>query len=162
MPPNTSSLRLALSFPLFSPYRRPPASLFTIFNPLSRNGATSYRHASSRKQAIKKNASSKKAGSKPRERVLEKPARFNPPSHSSQRIPRHQPLPLPPLTPEQEEERRNKTYPGMRFHQGSLMHWFLTTRWIHVWITLVYFPLPLPLPLLLLPRCPPEEGFNSS
>jgi hypothetical protein len=46
-------------------------------------------------------------------------------------------LPLPPLSPQQQEERRTKKYPGMRFHEGSFMYWFLTTRWIHVWITLV-------------------------
>lgn len=138
MPPNTSHLRLALSSPSLFPFRRPLLSFSPLLSPLSRNG-TIYKYASS-------SSSKKKAAAKSHKRVLEKPARFNPPSHSSQRIPGHRPLPLPDLTPEQEKERQNKTYPGMRFHEGSVMHWFLTTRWIHVWITLVLFPPRPPFP----------------
>ncbi|KAK5168330.1 uncharacterized protein LTR77_006899 [Saxophila tyrrhenica] len=70
----------------------------------------------------------------PKPRVLEKPERFNPPSHGS-RLPRRQPpraYPGAPLTPEQHRRR----YPNMMPAEGTWMHSFLTNRMLHVWITL--------------------------
>ncbi|MCJ1313083.1 hypothetical protein MMC25_006760 [Agyrium rufum] len=67
--------------------------------------------------------------------VLEKPERFNPPSHG-RRIPgRHTSRHYePPLSQAQAEAQKTKKYPNSMPPPGSFMHWFLTTRSIHVWI----------------------------
>lgn len=69
--------------------------------------------------------------------TLEKPTRYNPPSHPT-RInqppsapPRNYPGPPSPKSPP------GKRYPNTFPDEGSFMHWFLTTRWIHLCITLV-------------------------
>lgn len=75
------------------------------------------------------------SSSKPR--VLEKPAKFNPPSHPARlkRAPRQ--YPGPPLSAPEIEAQQTKQYPHMMPPEGSFMRWFLTNRSIHVWITLV-------------------------
>lgn len=73
--------------------------------------------------------------SKPR--VLEKPTKFNPPSHGKrlkQQIPRQY---GPKLTGEQESEQQTKKYPNMMPAKGTFMYWFLTSRGIHTFISLV-------------------------
>ena len=76
------------------------------------------------------------APSKPR--VLEKPLKFNRPSHPARlnRAPPRQ-YPGPPLSAPQLEAQKTKKYPNMMPPEGSFMHWFLTNRAIHLWITLV-------------------------
>ncbi|KAL9639987.1 MAG: hypothetical protein Q9164_000565 [Protoblastenia rupestris] len=72
--------------------------------------------------------------SKPR--VLEKPTRFNPPSHGrriKEHIPRHY---GPELTQQQEAAQETRQYPNMMPPKGTFMHWFLTNRGIHTWITM--------------------------
>ncbi len=94
---------------------------------------TSYsRHAST-------SASTSTTPSKPR--VLEKPTKFNPPSHPARlnRPPPRQ-FPGPPLSDAQKAAQKTKKYPHMMPAEGTFMHWFLTNRSIHVWITLVRFP----------------------
>lgn len=70
----------------------------------------------------------------PKPRVLEKPDRFNPPSHGARLPRRQQPKAYPgaPLTSEQQKKR----YPNMMPAEGSWMFSFLTNRLLHVWITL--------------------------
>ncbi len=83
--------------------------------------------------SICRNASA--SASKPR--VLEKPTRFNPPSHGrrlKQQIPRQY---GPQLTEEQKTEQQTRKYPNMMPAPGTFMHWFLTSRGIHTFITLV-------------------------
>ena len=73
--------------------------------------------------------------SKPR--VLEKPTRFNPPSHGKrlkQDVPRNY---GPQLTTEQKAEQETKKYPNMMPAEGTWMFWFLTTTSIHTFITIV-------------------------
>ena len=73
--------------------------------------------------------------SKPR--VLEKPTKFNPPSHGKrlkQQIPRQF---GPQLTVEQKSEQQTKKYPKMMPPPGTFMYWFLTSRGIHTFISLV-------------------------
>ena len=73
--------------------------------------------------------------SKPR--VLEKPTRFNPPSHGKrlkQQIPRQY---GPQLTAQQKTEQRTKKYPHMMPAEGTFMYWFLTNQGLHTFITLV-------------------------
>ena len=75
------------------------------------------------------------SASKPR--VLEKPTKFNPPSHGKrlkQQIPRHY---GPDITQAQKSEQQTKKYPNMMPPPGSFMFWFLTSRGIHMFITLV-------------------------
>ena len=74
--------------------------------------------------------------SKPK--VLEKPTKFNPPSHP-QRLARAQPrsYPGPPLSDAQLQAQKTKQYPNMMPPEGSFMYWFLNNRRIHLWISLV-------------------------
>ncbi|KAL8702165.1 MAG: hypothetical protein Q9224_000127 [Gallowayella concinna] len=79
-----------------------------------------------------RNASTTPSSSKPR--VLEKPAKFYPPSHpqrlSKRTLPRQYPGPR--LSQAQIEEQKVKKYPHMMPSEGTFMFWFLTHRWLHV------------------------------
>ncbi len=95
-----------------------------------------------------RHASNKSPPSKPI--VLEKPAKFNPPSHGARlksKAPRQ--YPGPPLSIQQVEEQKTKQYPHMMPPEGSFMYWFLTNRSIHVCITLVWYKI-----LLFFKKCP--------
>lgn len=70
--------------------------------------------------------------------VLEKPARFNPPSHGSRLrknvTPKHY---GPVLTAEEISVQNSKDYPGMMAPSGSWAHWFWHSRVLHTCITMV-------------------------
>ncbi|KAI9776192.1 MAG: hypothetical protein M1839_000513 [Geoglossum umbratile] len=67
--------------------------------------------------------------------VLEKPAKFNPPSHGSRRAaPRS--YPGPPLSAKEKAAQQTNKYPNMMPGEGTFMRWFLTNRGLHVYITL--------------------------
>lgn len=69
--------------------------------------------------------------------VLEKPAKFNPPSHGS-RLRKEPPrYPGPQLSAEEAARRETKKYPHLMPPPGTFMHWFLNSRSIHIYITLV-------------------------
>lgn len=72
--------------------------------------------------------------------TLEKPSKFTPPSHPS-RLPRRaaraSALPTYGLSDKEKEESKVKRYPHMMPPEGTFLHWFLTNRSIHVWITMV-------------------------
>ena len=86
------------------------------------------RHAS-------KKATPKYKGSKPL--VLEKPTKFNPPSHGS-RLPRDTlRYPGPQLSAEEIAMQKTKKYPSMMPPDGSFMRWFLTNKALHMYISLV-------------------------
>ncbi|KAL9048720.1 MAG: hypothetical protein Q9162_007581 [Coniocarpon cinnabarinum] len=68
-------------------------------------------------------------------RILEKPSRFNPPSHGARRV-KPRMYPGPKLTAEEEQTQSTRRYPNMMPPEGTFMHWFLTGRSLHVWITL--------------------------
>jgi hypothetical protein len=76
-------------------------------------------------------------------RILEKPDKFRPPSHpqrivSPARTPSGQPVNYGPrLTAKEREEQNKKQYPSMFPPEGTVMFNFLTSRWIHVWIAMV-------------------------
>lgn len=74
----------------------------------------------------------------PKGRLLEKPTRFNPPSHPA-RLPRRsrQPAFQVPLSAKERDQQKKKQYPHMMPPEGTFFHWFLTNRNIHVWITMV-------------------------
>ncbi|KAH7054606.1 hypothetical protein B0J12DRAFT_709980 [Macrophomina phaseolina] len=71
--------------------------------------------------------------------VLEKPDKFRPPSHPA-RLPSSRKKPQysygPRLTPEELAAQGRKKYPNMMPPEGSFMHWFLTNRMLHVYISL--------------------------
>jgi hypothetical protein len=70
--------------------------------------------------------------------VLEKPAKFNPPSHGSRlkrnTTPKHY---GPPLTAEEVRVQNNKQYPGVMAPKGTVAHWFWHSKLIHTFITMV-------------------------
>lgn len=80
-------------------------------------------------------------------RTLSQPDKFRPPSHPQRLVnqtrttPSGQPINYGPrLTSEQREAQNKKQYPNMFPPEGTVMHRFLTNRWIHVWIAMVYTP----------------------
>ena len=78
----------------------------------------------------------------PKVPVLEKPAKFNPPSHGS-KLPKTRPqYPGPPLSEAQRAAQKMKRYPRTMPNEGTFMHWFLNNRSIHIYITLVHTPHP--------------------
>ena len=89
----------------------------------------------SRKLPVCRNASS----NPPKQIVLEKPERFNPPSHPARlhKKPSPRSYPGPRLSESQVEEQKTKQYPNSFPPEGTWRYWFLTNRRIHVYITLV-------------------------
>lgn len=87
---------------------------------------------------VRYSSSSTQADGKPI--VLEKPARFNPPSHGSRlkrnAIPKHW---SPPLTDAEIKVRSQRSYPGMMAPQGSWQHWFWHSKLLHTFITMVRY-----------------------
>lgn len=83
-------------------------------------------------------ASSSQADGKPI--VLEKPAKFNPPSHGarlkSKALPKHY---SPPLSEAEIKVRSQRSYPGMMAPEGSWQHWFWHSKLLHTFITMVRF-----------------------
>ncbi|KAI0198725.1 hypothetical protein F4808DRAFT_249003 [Astrocystis sublimbata] len=68
--------------------------------------------------------------------VLEKPERFNPPSHGK-RLPRSTPRHYGgSLTAEEVQAQSQKTYPGLPPPPNTWSHWFINKRGIHTFITL--------------------------
>ncbi|PWY72097.1 hypothetical protein BO83DRAFT_379087 [Aspergillus eucalypticola CBS 122712] len=82
--------------------------------------------------------------SKPR--VLSKPDKFRPPSHPARRVVQTRngkvvssgPInyPGPKLSEKEKEEQKHRQYPNMFPPEGTVMHKFLTNRWIHIWIAM--------------------------
>ena len=74
----------------------------------------------------------------PKTIVLEKPDKFRPPSHP-QRLNRKPPrqYPGPPLSEQERQAQQTRRYPHMFPNEGTALHWFLTNKWIHMWISLV-------------------------
>ena len=68
--------------------------------------------------------------------VLEKPDKFRPPSHP-QRLKRSPRAYNQGATEAEREAQKERKYPHMFPKEGTTMHWFLTNRWIHMWITMV-------------------------
>ncbi|KAI9661460.1 MAG: hypothetical protein M1831_002982 [Alyxoria varia] len=122
------SLQPILSLP--PPLRR---HILTHLHP-SPYPSTSLRHASSKSKPSRGSTTSGRITEKTR--ILSKPDKFNPPSHGSRRI---RPRSFPGLQYGNEEDieaRRRKPYPNMLPPEGSWRRWFLTTRWVHLVLTL--------------------------
>ncbi|GAW13186.1 hypothetical protein ANO14919_025660 [Xylariales sp. No.14919] len=68
--------------------------------------------------------------------VLEKPERFNPPSHGS-RLPRSRPRHYGgSMTAEEVQAQSQRSYPGLPPPPDTWSHWFINNRSIHMFITL--------------------------
>lgn len=69
--------------------------------------------------------------------VLEKPLKFNPPSHGSRlrknTLPKHY---GPELTVEEKRAQGQRDYPGMMAPDGTWAHWFWHSRLLHTFITM--------------------------
>lgn len=96
---------------------------------------TSYFRRQQRCKACRYAPTTTSSSTKPR--VLEKPAKFNPPSHPARRNRFARRYAGPPLSQADLEAQKTKQYPQTMPPEGSFMHWFLTNRSIHLWITLV-------------------------
>ncbi|KAL4795229.1 hypothetical protein BDV19DRAFT_363379 [Aspergillus venezuelensis] len=86
-------------------------------------------------------ASNKSKQTEEKQRVLEKPDKFRPPSHGARRVVQTRNgrvvnYPGPKLSEKEEAERKTKQYPNMFPAEGTVMFKFLTSRWIHVWIAM--------------------------
>ncbi|KAF6821264.1 hypothetical protein CSOJ01_00270 [Colletotrichum sojae] len=69
--------------------------------------------------------------------VLEKPAKFNPPSHGSRLPKKHLPKHYGgQLSGQEMKAQRVREYPGMMAPEGTWAHWFVNNRSIHLFITL--------------------------
>ena len=95
---------------------------------IARGSRLAARHASSK---------AKPGPSKPI--VLEKPAKFNPPSHGSRlpKKPRQQQHYGGDLSAAEAAAQKVKDYPGTMAPKGTLSHWFLHSRAFHLTITMV-------------------------
>ncbi|KAL8768366.1 MAG: hypothetical protein Q9209_005400 [Squamulea sp. 1 TL-2023] len=84
----------------------------------------------------KRHAATNPTPSKPH--ILEKPAKFYPPSHPQRLTKRTMPrqYPGPPLPQAQKEEQKFKKYPHMMPAEGTFMFWFLNNRMLHMSICL--------------------------
>lgn len=76
--------------------------------------------------------------------VLEKPDRFRPPSHAARRNARSTTAVYGAgaaynqgMTERERLASKTKSYPNMFPEEGTRMHWFLTTRWVHLFIAMV-------------------------
>lgn len=111
----------------------------------SSNGCTGIvqrvRHASTRSPKAGVNANSASSSSSPNNaNILEKPAKFNPPSHGA-RLPRRNNAPATPhyggdLSAAEKAAQRTRQYPGMMAPPGTWAHWFWTSRAFHLGITM--------------------------
>ncbi|CAG8957643.1 hypothetical protein HYFRA_00010510 [Hymenoscyphus fraxineus] len=68
--------------------------------------------------------------------VLEKPAKFNPPSHPQRRAKPAPRYPGPNLSAEETARMATKKYPNMMPAEGTWAHWFINNRTVHMYITL--------------------------
>ncbi|KAJ6783153.1 hypothetical protein PWT90_01451 [Aphanocladium album] len=108
-----------------------PRFLLPLQSPLWRG----VRLPASRHVRVRYASSSQQADGKPI--VLEKPARFNPPSHGSRLksrvLPKHY---SPPLSQTEIKVQSQRSYPGMMAPEGSWQHWFWHSKLLHTFITM--------------------------
>ena len=76
--------------------------------------------------------------------VIPQPDKYRPPSHSKRAPNRNLENKIygAPVSEEDKKRMATKKYPNMMSPEGTFSHWFLHNRAIHLWITMVRFPLP--------------------
>lgn len=91
---------------------------------------------------VSRPAQASKDSSKPT--VLEQPDKFRPPSHAARRNARSTTSMYGAgaaynqgMSERERQASRTKSYPNMFPAEGTRMHWFLTTRWVHFVISMV-------------------------
>ncbi|GJC82384.1 hypothetical protein ColLi_05222 [Colletotrichum liriopes] len=71
--------------------------------------------------------------------ILEKPTKFNPPSHGSRLPKKSGPKHYGgPLSGQEVRAQRTREYPGMMAPEGTWAHWFFNNRKVHLFISLVW------------------------
>lgn len=145
------SCRTVVSRPKHPP--RPSFAIHAIWEPRPQ-GHTLWRKRFPAAYTQHFSSSSAIAAEKPL--VLDKPDKFRPPSHptrlNARRMPRY--YPGPPIPEAEKQAQAKRKYPHTFPKQGTRMHWFLTNKYVHVWISLVRPLLPpqvYPLPTFLNP-----------
>ena len=117
----------------------PPTSVFPRF--LLPQSGRLWRHARPSVEASSQRLTARRyatTGGKGKQIVLEKPAKFNPPSHG-----RRLPKDGPPkhygggLSEVEAAAQKVKDYPGMMPPKGTSSYWFLHSRGLHMFLTLV-------------------------
>ncbi|KAL2873333.1 hypothetical protein SGCOL_011539 [Colletotrichum sp. CLE4] len=124
-----------------------PRFLLPALSPMWRAAATSTGRpaATAASAALRRNAvwTIRYASSKPTKAgqkgplILEKPAKFNPPSHGA-RLPKNNgPKHYGgPLSGQEVRAQRTREYPGMMAPEGTWAHWFFNSRKVHLFISL--------------------------
>lgn len=102
------------------------------------------RKISSNSSSSRSKPSQQTSSSSSKPIVLDQPDKFRPPSHASRLKARSTTAMYGAgsaynqgMTGAEREASRQKRYPHMFPNEGTTLHWFLTTRWVHVTITLV-------------------------
>lgn len=80
-------------------------------------------------------------GSESKPILLDKPSKYNAPSHPTRHNKKSPRQYGPSLTAKEKEAQSKKRYPYMFPPEGTFLHWFLRDRFIHVWIILVWLQL---------------------
>ncbi|KAK1961902.1 hypothetical protein LY78DRAFT_661725 [Colletotrichum sublineola] len=120
-----------------------PRFLLPALSPMWRAAATSPGHQAA--ATLRRNAawtiryaSSKPAGAGQKgPLILEKPAKFNPPSHGSRLPKKNGPKHYGgPLSAQEVRAQRTREYPGMMAPEGTWAHWFFNNRKVHLFISL--------------------------
>lgn len=127
------SCRTVVSRPKHPP--RPSFAIHAIWEPRPQ-GHTLWRKRFPAAYTQHFSSSSAIAAEKPL--VLDKPDKFRPPSHptrlNARRMPRY--YPGPPIPEAEKQAQAKRKYPHTFPKQGTRMHWFLTNKYVHVWISL--------------------------
>ncbi|KAF4634985.1 hypothetical protein G7Y89_g3118 [Cudoniella acicularis] len=114
----------------------PPSTAAVIPRFLLPQKGAIWRQSTSRLQTIRHASSAKPVPKKSKPLVLEKPAKFTPPSHPARRFKEPPRYPGPKLSSEEESTMKTKKYPHMMPPEGTFMHWFVTNKSVHLYITL--------------------------
>jgi hypothetical protein len=99
-------------------------------------------NAATKLQQISRRCASSTSKDNGKQRTLEQPDKFRPPSHPARRVVQTRNgrvvnYPGPKLSEKEEAEQKTRQYPNMFPPEGTVMFSFLTSRWIHIWIAMV-------------------------
>ncbi|RYP60016.1 hypothetical protein DL769_008309 [Monosporascus sp. CRB-8-3] len=130
---HTKSSAAARAAKASAPTKPPPKAAASRPAPAEPTDAATSPEAPSTEKA----AAAAAAGADPsKPLVLEKPERFNPPSHGK-RLPRSAPKHYGgPPTAEEAQAQRTKQYPGLPPPPNTWSHWFINSRGVHMFITM--------------------------
>jgi hypothetical protein len=119
-----------------------------LLRPQTRLPAGLHRHASTPSKGLSAEFLRRKeaqAQRKPKPTpVIPQPDKFRPPSHSARKPNRNLENKIYGAPVSEEDKKRMATtkYPNMMSPEGTFSYWFFHNKAIHLWITMVPFPLP--------------------